>query len=68
MGELTKADEIMIEMDYLTEDLKSLYTVRKILYDRQEWNAYYPVMNIIDTWNERYDALEQKLKELRESK
>ena len=28
MSELTKADEIMIEMDCLNEDLESLYTVR----------------------------------------
>ena len=68
MDNLTKADEIMIKMNCLKENLESLYTVREILYDRQEWNAYYPVMNIIDTWNKRYDALEQKLKELKGSR
>lgn len=62
---LTKADMIMIEMDCLNEDLESLYTVREILYDRKEWDAYYPVMDVIDEWNEKYDALEQELKELR---
>lgn len=62
---LTRADMIMIEMDCLNEDLESLYTVREILHDRQEWDAYYPVMDVIDEWNEKYDALEQELKELR---
>lgn len=62
---LTKADMIMIEMDYLNEDLESLYIVREILYDRKEWDAYYTVMDIIDEWNGKYDALEQELKELR---
>lgn len=62
---LTRADMIMIEMDCLNEDLESLYSVREILYDRKEWDAYYPVMDVIDEWNEKYDALEQELKELR---
>lgn len=62
---LTRADMIMIEMDCLNEDLESLYSVREILRDRKEWDAYYPVMDVIDEWNEKYDALEQELKELR---
>lgn len=62
---LTRADMIMIEMDCLNEDLESLYSVREILHDRKEWDAYYPVMDVIDEWNEKYDALEQELKELR---
>lgn len=56
--------ELNDELDDLEEQINAILTVRDILYDRQEWNAYYPLMGILAEYDERFDDLNMRFIEV----